>query len=956
MSDQEPEAEVATLLRHQTTLARFGELALRSEDLNEILTESCRLVGEALRTDLAKVLELQDDGCTLLVRAGVGWKPGVVGHTRIEAEEGSSEGHALQTGEPVISVDITQETRFTIPAFLHENGVRALVNVVIIGGKDQPPYGVLQVDSRSPREFDEDDISFLRTYANLLAAAVDRLRVLGETRRAAAFVRASSEALYSMSPDWREMRELTGSGFLAPTTKPNPDWLNDYIHPDDQATVTAAIAEAIRTKSQFQFEHRVRLADGSLGWTSSRAVPLLDPAGAITEWFGAASDITERVRAEQLADRITNRLEGALRLAKLGTYEWYTATGIVELDARSREIFGLPLTGEIADGAVFGRVAADDVDRVRAEAMTALRSQDRAGSEGLGRTVDITYDIVLPDGSRRSVASSGTVLSNDDGSRRMLGSFNDVTALKRAEAVLRQENEALGQQVEESLQERDRIWQLSHDMLGVADPDGVWLSINPAWTTILGWSEAEIVGRKTSWLQHPDDLDSTQEARDKLKAGEALYGFENRLRTRGGSYRMIHWTAIPYEGRTYGVGRDVTAEREQAEALGRTEEALRQAQKMEAVGQLTGGLAHDFNNLLAGMMGNLELLQRRIARGRLDDLGRLINAAQGAGQRAAALTQRLLAFLRRQTLDPKPTDVNRLIAGMDDMLRRTVGATADIEIVGAPGLWTVNIDAGQLENAMLNLCINGRDAMSEGGKLTIETANKWLDDRAAQEHNLSAGQYISLCVTDTGTGMSVETIKRVFEPFYTTKPLGQGTGLGLSMIYGFAQQSGGQVHIQSELGRGTTVCILLPRHDGEAANEEELEAGTLTQSTRAQTVLVVDDEATIRHLIDEVLNDLGYTVINAADGAAGIKVLQSGARIELLITDVGLPGGMNGRQLADAGRVLRPDLKVLFITGFAENAAVGNGNLEAGMELLTKPFTLKALTSKVADMLRNSLA
>ena len=382
------------------------------------------------------------------------------------------------------------------------------------------------------------------------------------------------------------------------------------------------------------------------------------------------------------------------------------------------------------------------------------------------------------------------------------------------------------------------------------------------------------------------------------------------------------------------------------------EDALRQSQKMEAVGQLTGGLAHDFNNLLTGMMGNLELLQMRIARGRLDDLDRFILAAQGAGRRAASLTQRLLAFSRRQTLDPKPTDVNRLIGGMEDMLARTVGPTTSVEVVGAAGLWAANIDAGQLENALLNLCINARDAMPDGGRLTIETANKWLDDRAAKERDLTAGQYLSVCVTDTGSGMSAGTIARAFEPFYTTKPIGQGTGLGLSMIYGFARQSGGQVRIYSEVGQGTTVCIYLPRHHGDAP-ELEVEQDTIkSDAANGQTILVVDDEATIRHLIDEVLEDAGYTVIGAADGAAGLKVLQSGARIELLITDVGLPNGMNGRQVADAARSLRPDLKVLFITGYAENAAVGNGHLEPGMELLTKQFSMEALSVKVADILK----
>jgi len=286
------------------------------------------------------------------------------------------------------------------------------------------------------------------------------------------------------------------------------------------------------------------------------------------------------------------------------------------------------------------------------------------------------------------------------------------------------------------------------------------------------------------------------------------------------------------------------------------------------------------------------------------------------------------------------------------MLQRTAGATTAIEIVGAAGLWTTNIDGAQLENAILNLCNNGRDAMPDGGTLTIETANTSIDDRTARDRDLPPGDYVSVCVTDTGTGMQPETVRRAFEPFYTTKPIGQGTGLGLSMVYGFAKQSGGQVRIHSEVGQGTTVYIYVPRYHGDADEETEEVAGDLLPVAGAQTILVVDDEATIRHLIDEVLDDLGYTVIGAADGAAGLKVLQSGARIDLLITDVGLPNGMNGRQVADAARVLRPGLKILFITGFAENAALGDRLLEPGMELLTKPFTLEALSKKVAEMLR----
>ena len=385
----------------------------------------------------------------------------------------------------------------------------------------------------------------------------------------------------------------------------------------------------------------------------------------------------------------------------------------------------------------------------------------------------------------------------------------------------------------------------------------------------------------------------------------------------------------------------------------KAEEMLRQAQKMEAVGQLTGGLAHDFNNLLTGISGSLDLLGKRVAQGRINDLDRYIVAAQGASKRAAALTHRLLAFSRQQTLDPKPTDVNRLVHGMADLIRRTVGPEITVEIVGSVGLWTALVDPSQLENALLNLCINARDAMPDGGRITIETANRWMDDRIARERDVTPGQYLSLCVSDTGTGMPADVVARAFDPFFTTKPIGQGTGLGLSMIYGFARQSGGQARIYSEVGSGTMVCLYLPRHHGDGPETLDGDGGSgeAPRAVEGETVLVVDDEPTVRMLVTDVLSDLGYAALEAEDGPAGLRVLQSKARVDLLITDVGLPGGVNGRQVADAARVLRPGLRVLFITGYAENAVVGNGQLGPDMAVLTKPFAMDDLAAKIRELI-----
>jgi len=527
----------------------------------------------------------------------------------------------------------------------------------------------------------------------------------------------------------------------------------------------------------------------------------------------------------------------------------------------------------------------------------------------------------------------------------------EVTEAHRAAAALRKLNAELEQRVIQHAQARGMTWKVSPDLMGALNSQGYFETSNPAWQTVLGWSEDEVAGMSIFEMLHPDDVERTQAGFDLTQIGQPAIRFPNRYRCKDGSYRSISWVGVPEDGMVYCTGRDITEEVAAQEELAQAQEALRQSQKMEAVGQLTGGIAHDFNNLLTGIAGGLEMIERRLAEGRLSAAERYIAIARASAQRAAALTQRLLAFSRRQTLDPKPTDINRLIAGMADLIRRTVGPAIEVEVVEAGGLWSTRVDPSQLENALLNLAINARDAMPDGGRLTIETANKWLDDHAARDRELPPGQYLSLCVTDTGTGMAPEVTSRIFDPFFTTKPLGQGTGLGLSMIHGFVRQSGGQVRVYSEVGKGTTMCLYLPRHMGDADAPEAAEADLAAEPGHGETVLVIDDEEPIRMLITDVLEEAGYRILTAPDGPTGLKTLQSDLRIDLLITDVGLPGGFNGRQVADAARATRPDLKVLFITGYAENAVVGNGHLEPGMQVITKPFAITALASRVREII-----
>jgi PAS domain S-box-containing protein len=548
-----------------------------------------------------------------------------------------------------------------------------------------------------------------------------------------------------------------------------------------------------------------------------------------------------------------------------------------------------------------------------------------------------------------------------DNARLFEAAQKEIAQRKAAEEKLRELNTTLELRSAEEAERRGKaeerfrllVQSVTDYAIYMLDTNGHVSSWNPGAERFKGYSADEIMGQHFSRFYTEEDK-AADIPRIALETAQSVGRFEAegwRVRKDGSRF----WASViidpirTEDGRLIGfakVTRDLTEKRE-------TEERLRQSQKMEAVGQLTGGLAHDFNNLLAGISGSIEMMQTRLAQGRAQEVDRYLLAAQGAVKRAAALTHRLLAFSRRQTLDPQPTNPNRLLLELEELVRRTMGPSIEVEVVGTSGAWPILVDPNQLENAILNLCINARDAMPNGGKLTIETANRRMDTRAARQQDLPEGQYVSICVTDTGTGMPPDVKAKAFDPFFTTKPLGEGTGLGLSMVYGFARQSGGQVRIYSELGEGTTMCIYLPRHNADVAAEENnaIEDRPLSDG-QGEVVLVIDDEPTIRMLIGELLAEAGYAVIEAPDGPAGLKVLESNARIDLLITDVGLPGGMNGRQIADAARVNRPDLKVLFITGYAENAVVSKGRLEKGMYVATKPFKMDELAARIREIVR----
>ena len=491
------------------------------------------------------------------------------------------------------------------------------------------------------------------------------------------------------------------------------------------------------------------------------------------------------------------------------------------------------------------------------------------------------------------------------------------------------------------------------------DPSGHVANWNVGAERIKGYSAAEIIGQHFSRFYTEEDRQRGVPQR-ALETAERTGKFESeawRVRKDGTRF-WAHVVIEPVRDTAGGLAgfakitRDMTERRQQQLALEQARAALAQAQKMEALGQLSGGIAHDYNNLLHVIRNAVEMLQRRL-RGADDELLRLIEMIKRNADRAATLTQRLLAFSRRQPLEAKPVDVNRLVAGMAELVRHALGESISTETVLGGRIWSVLIDANQLESAILNLVVNARDAMPEGGRLTIETANTHLDDDYVAAHaELKAGQYVMIAVSDTGVGMTADVAAKAFDPFFTTKDIGKGTGLGLSQVYGFMKQSGGHVQLYSEPGHGTTVKLYLPRAAVTLAAElVESPAATAHRASPRGTILVVEDEDDVRSFTSEVLRDLGYGVLEAADGATALRLLRQDPNVVLLFTDVGLPGGMNGRQLAEEASRLRPDLKVIYTTGYARNAIVHHGRLDPGVELIAKPFTQASLAGKINRVL-----
>jgi PAS domain S-box-containing protein len=787
----------------------------------------------------------------------------------------------------------------------------------------------------------------------------------------------------------RRWYEFTG----VPQGSTDGEAWNGMFHPDDQPRAWAIWNQSLETGAPYHIEYRLRRHDGVYRWVLGRAQPDRDASGRIVRWYGTCTDIHDLKEAEDALREERNALailnQVAARVAAEFDLDRLVQTVVEAGTELAAARFGAFFYNVFDDGAEGYRLyALAGAERSAFEGFPMPRNTEvfapTFGGEGAVRSADITADprygrnaplAGMPQGHlpvRSYLAAPVTVRSGEVVGVLMFGHEDVGVFDARAERLivglaaqaaigietarlfqaLQAINQSLEGEVAQRTAERDQIWQASQDLLLVADLEGVFKSVNPAWERVLGWRPEDLVGRSADWLLHPEDREKTQSEITQLAGGELTFAFENRFRRRDGQHRTLSWTATRSGDAIYAAARDVTDERHHQAELADTQERLRQAQKMETVGQLTGGVAHDFNNLLQIVTGNLDTITRHLPAEQVR-LRRAADLAMTGARRAATLTQRLLAFARRQPLAPKPIDPNKLVMGMSELLHRTLGENIEVETVLSPGIWRTEVDSNALENAILNLAVNARDAMPGGGKLTIETANTHLDqDYARQNAEVSTGQYVMFCVSDTGVGMAPEVVEKAFEPFYTTKEVGKGTGLGLSMVYGFVKQSGGHVKVYSEVGHGTTVRIYLPRLVGEVAPEEEQAIDLAPEGSNAETILVCEDDDDVRAYSVESLRELGYRVLEAHDGPSALRLLErQEGRVDLLFTDVVLPAGMTGADVARGAREIQPGLKILFTTGYARNAIVHHGRLDAGVELITKPFTYADLAAKIRDML-----
>jgi PAS domain S-box-containing protein len=771
------------------------------------------------------------------------------------------------------------------------------------------------------------DISEARRAQQALAESEARFRNMADSAPVMMWVTDPEGHCTYLNRRWYE---FTGQ---APGEGEGLGWLQ-AVHPEDRRAAEEAFLTANAQRRDYRVDFRLRRFDGAYRWTIDAAAARFADGGEYLGYVGSVIDIQDRREAEARLALSEEQLRLATEAAEIGLWDVDVVTDTLFWPPRVKAMFGISPDVPVSMADFFAGLHPDD----RAHTAGAFE----AACDPARRAVyDVEYRTVgKEDGIVRWVAAKGRGLFSPEGvCTRVIGTAIDVTARKGDEVKLRHLNEQLERRVVERTTERNRIWEMSRDLFAIMGFDGYLKAINPAWEATLGFDEASLLAMDFPKQVHPDDHERVAAVMEPLARGETVRGFEDRLRHADGSWRWISWTLVPQGDVFYAVGRDVTAEREAAAELERAQEALRQSQKMEAMGQLTGGVAHDFNNLLTPIVGSLDMLQRKGLGGPREQ--RLIDGAMQSADRAKTLVQRLLAFARRQPLQPSAVDVGKLVAGMADLIASTSGPQIHVVVDAAEGLPPAKADPNQLEMALLNLGVNARDAMPEGGTLRI-TAGV---DRVGPDHRsgLRPGSYVRLSVADTGIGMDEATLKRAIEPFFSTKGVGKGTGLGLSMVHGLASQLGGALDVESRLGVGTNVQLWLPASHLPA--DESLVAAPASQaSAKAGAALLVDDEALVRESTADMLEDLGYEVFQAASAEEALRLIAGGLRPDVLMTDHLMPG-MSGTELANIVRAELPGVPVLIVSGYAEADGIASH-----FPRLVKPFRASDLAASLAEL------
>lgn len=931
--------------QRQAFLLRLADRLRGLPEPAAVLATTAEELGLHLHANRVGFCQFQPNGATVVFEGGYadGVEP-IVGSVPV-LQFGAGNIARMRQGLSVVCADVAADLANN-PANWAKFSVGSFVAVPLI--RDGRFRAALYVNAVSLRHWSPGDVALMEEVAARAWDALERARAEHELRvsetRLLTAVAISSLGTFEWDTGTNAVimsaraRLIYGFGLGEDLCA---DDLFGRVHPHDVDRIRSEAAASVGNVEPLETTYRVVLPGSAVRWIRSvnEAAPVA--AGQALRMVGVFEDVTDRVLAEQTLRTSESQFRA---LAQSVPHHVWTASRVGHMDwfnDRAYDYCGVP--DKTLEGTAWARaVHPDDLPEGLLLWEEAMAS---------GTVFQIEFRLKRADGVYRwHETRAATVRGSDGEIVRWVGTTTDIEDQRVAREALTHLNQTLEARVEQQARERDRAWKNSRDLQVIIGADGIIRAANDAWTTMLGWDPAEVVGRHHLEFSH-GDVREADSAALVAASSEVLKGYESRSLHADGGYRWVSWTSVPEDSIVFASGRDVTAAKQAAFELQTAQDQLRQSQKMEAVGQLTGGVAHDFNNLLQVISANLQLIGKHAAGNA--KIEQRLSSAQDAVRRGAKLAAQLLAFSRRQALEPKVVNVGRFVLAMEDMVRRAAGEAVEIEIesVASDGPWNALIDPTQIENAVLNLVINARDAMAGNGKLTLTTDNVTLDAAYAKSHpDVTPGDYVRLAVSDTGTGMAAEVLAQIFEPFFSTKPVGSGTGLGLSMVYGFVKQSGGHVEARSQLAVGTTMELYLPRTERVEEALVLTDAGPVVGGN--ETILVAEDDEGVRATVVELLLELGYRVLQAKDAASALTVIESGAAIDLLFTDVVMPGTLKSLELVRIARQRLPGIAVLFTSGYAQNVITYGDRVGEGVELLPKPYTRESL----ARRLRHALA